>query len=219
MDINDVSGSCNPVAQELLSPFSEDDISENNGLAYVDPARYRARLLEIFDAGFRFEVTGVMYVEALGGIQGEAHFVGEKEGVTYDITATVFHEMQVGRESGDAQRIKETYNQLNSIGLKACAINMGLGLHMYLVPAKKGGATNSQTNGSTTKTYGDWDGSITFKKGKHAGEKYADVDDEYIEFLCNMDTPSDLAIKERNRRKGTPTQTAPQETEDEEVPF
>lgn len=208
----------NALATELLRPFPLEDQSTRNDLTYVDPARYKARLLEAFPEGFLFQETNVKYIEELKGLQGDFHFVGSEGGVTYDIAVVVFKELQIGRESGEAQKLGEIYNQLTSRGLKAICDKMGLGLHLYY-HAPKNGQSNGQTNGDT-KTYSEWDGSVTLKSGKNKGKKWSELELETVEYLAGMDKPNELAIKELNRRKGGSQTAAPAEIgSDEEVPF
>ena|SRR5579872_6068775 len=221
MDITSLEGEVNSLAARLLEPFDDNDISQIDGLNYVDPTRYKYRLLVAFKEGFEFHVTGTRYIEALGGFLAEARFHGSDDGVTYDIIVPVFKELQRGsaqsERAGLAIRIEETVNQLTSRGVKAVADKMGLGLHIYFVPAKHTG-TNGKTTSSAAPTTATGDDVIGY--GKHKGTKYSDLDNDYLEFIAGpkMKQPDAKAKAEIERRKGTAT-VAPLDGADEEVPF
>ena len=207
----------NQVAQDLLVPFDDSEISQREGsgnqtFSFVPPERYRYRLLRIFSNGFTFSITNT--VEGKSGVKGTGHFIGEvpEDGVRYDITVDVFESWTFKKDSDVVLNRDQSYSKLASAGLKACAREMGLGLHLYdkavkksssVKPATKTSVKPSASKTSTVKSkvpasdgdHGDysqyfdenWDGSDELRFTKQKGTAYSELEDGMISWLINKD--------------------------------
>lgn len=209
----------NAVAQLLLEAFADSEISEREGsggkmFSYVPPERYRYRLLKIFANGYQFHLSNTS--EGQRGIKGTAHFIGEvpEEGVRYDIKVDVFEPWSKTKE-GEIFAPDQSFMKLASAGLKAVAREMGLGLHLYdkaqktgkaaakpaAKPASKGG-TKAKGSSDNADFDADWDGTEEVTFGKHKGDAWSEIEDNYLEFITkDPEKANKKALKEIARRQ------------------
>jgi hypothetical protein len=217
----------NKLAEALLVPFDDSQISERHQnpkdtstpiFSYVDPAHYRRRLLETFTKGFLLHVEDAK-LEA-PGVVAQAHFIGEQDGVKYDIKMPVFEEYTISTTTNKAIQIAQTFSKLGSAGAKAVSRELGLGLHLYdKVTRKVSGGSNASTSAAGTSSAApdaQWDGSAKVTFGaKYKGMAYKDIEDGWITWAATKDKPDQGAVKELARRKavasGTTTTSSNQE--------
>lgn len=216
--------SYNETSQALLMPFDESEISEREGsgnqtFSYVPPERYRYRLLNVFAEGYKFSVT-VTEIRPTG-VAGSAHFVGSvmETGVAYDIVIPVFEPWTFKSGTKDILNPDQTFSKLASAGIKACAREMGLGLHLYDKAAKKTSSGSSSSKPAASKAKAapagtgdgegipnfdaDWDGTenVTFGT-KYKSKPWTECDDDYLDFITSdPDKANKKALKEIARRQ------------------
>ena len=242
-------GGYNPVAEALLVPFDQSLISQRemngNTFDFVSPEHYRYRLLEVFGEGFTFSLDDVRVIvsDGIAGLQGTAHFVGERDNVKYDITTTVFEAFVISKTTTHPISVEQSYMKLMSAGIKAVSREMGLGLHLYdKAPAtakaaapKTSTAAPKATTAAAPKATAKpataapkeeaWDGSLLIAYGtKHKGTPYNEVDDGWLQWAGTQKDPPDRnAVKEIARRQKAAGSEEPGEpgesAEDVEFPF
>jgi hypothetical protein len=209
----------NKLAEALLVPFDDSQISERHQnpkdtttpiFSYVDPAHYRRRLLETFTKGFLLHVEDAK-LEA-PGVVAQAHFIGEQDGVKYDIKMPVFEEYTISTTTNKAIQIAQTFSKLGSAGAKAVSRELGLGLHLYdKVTRKVSGGSNASTSAAGTSSAApdaQWDGSAKVTFGaKYKGMAYKDIEDGWITWAATKDKPDQGAVKELARRNGVASTT------------
>jgi len=145
-------GEYNVLARELLEPFGDDEISTTeDNFSYVDPARYRLRLLKAFPNGYTFLIRD--YTVQKTGLLGMAYFKGVRDDVMYEFNVPFFEKYIVGAKkfkndngewvdnpkAGEILRLEQVVQMSTSAGLKSVCREMGLGLHLYEKAPKKAG--------------------------------------------------------------------------------
>ena len=216
----------NELARELLEPFPESEISVNNqGFRYIDPERYRTRLLKAFPNGYYFHMEECVVGKT--AVTGYGHFIGtlelqSGEKITYDLRPFCMEKFQVAQGTTDTTQKEDlSMKMLASALLKAASTEMGLGLHLYAKEVKRNGQVVSAATGTAgaaapasgggyaapVAADGSWDGSapipINMKDKSGAsmkGRPYSELDDKQVEFMATKDRPDQGAIKERARR-------------------
>lgn len=167
----------NAVAEALLVPFDESDITQrlqnpkkdfhekyNPIFSYVTPEKYRYRLLETFTNGYEFGIIPGTVVFGKEGVFAIYNFKGSVGEVRYDITVPVFEEYSYmydydAKQSTDKKiNLDKQQNAMTSAALKAISTNLGLGLHLYDKTAtqvnggEKAPETAKAASGSSTRS-------------------------------------------------------------------
>ena len=236
----------NSIATALLEPFDDSEISTREGaggksFSYVDPARYRYRLLQVFKNGFTFGIVHGSVVIGKTGVYAEYRFTGEDPEtlIRYDITVPAFEAFSETKE-GKVFGLDQMMNKLTSAGLKNAARELGLGLHLYDKAARSTTSNKARTQHAASSDEddedsddegSDWDGTAKVSFGqKWKGTPYKDVDADWIDWAATKDKPDQGAVKEQKRRKAgaasagskaasKQSKAKPADDEDDDIPF